>query len=67
MHQVILNMLVTKDIHNKSFDYIDPWGETLGYIAWMIRASYHPTIGSTPAKYFLGRYMIFNLASVVDW
>ena len=27
--QVILNLLVTKDLSNKVFDYIDPWGETL--------------------------------------
>ena len=42
VHQVILNMLVTKDIDNKIFDYIYPWGETLASIAWVIRASYHP-------------------------
>ena len=67
MHQVILNMLLTKDIYNKLFDYIDPWGETRGYIAWAIRSSYHPTIGSTPDKYLFGRDMIFNLTSVVYW
>ena len=33
VHQVILNMLVTRDLDNKLFDYIDPWGETLVYIA----------------------------------
>ena len=26
LHQVILNMLVNKDIDNKGFDYIYPWG-----------------------------------------
>ena len=34
VHQVILNMFVTKDIDNKVFNYIDPWGENLEYIAW---------------------------------
>ena len=29
VHQVIINMLVTKDLANKVFDYIGPWGETL--------------------------------------
>ena len=33
VHQVILNMLVTKDLDNKVLNYIDPWGETLAYIA----------------------------------
>ena len=29
LHQLILNMLVTKDLANKVFIDIDPWGETL--------------------------------------
>ena len=29
VHQVILNMFITKNIYNKVFDYIDPWVETL--------------------------------------
>ena len=33
VQQVILNMLVTKDIDNKVFDYIDPYGETLASMA----------------------------------
>ena len=65
-HQVIFNMLVTKDIYNKVFDYIDPWGKTLVPIAWEIRDYYHCTIGTTPEKYVFGRDMIFNLTSVVD-
>ena len=31
--QVILNMIVTKDIDNKVFGYIYPWGKNLVYIA----------------------------------
>ena len=50
VHQVILNMLVTKDISNKFFDYIDPWGTTLVYMAWDIRDSYHSTIHATLRK-----------------
>ena len=67
VHQVILNMLVTKDLDNRIFDYIDPWGETLSYIAWSIRASYHRTIMATPGQAVFGRDMLYNLASVVDW
>ena len=44
VHQVILNMIVTKDLDNNLFDYIYPWSETLESIAWEIRASYHCTI-----------------------
>ena len=39
VHQVILNMLITKDLDNKVFDYIYPWGETLAYVAGEIRHS----------------------------
>ena len=32
VHQVILNILVTKDLDNKLFDHIGLWGENLAYI-----------------------------------
>ena len=59
-------MLATKDIDNKVFDYIDPWGETLASIAWAIRASYHRTMHATIGQSVFGRDMIFNLVSVID-
>ena len=62
VHQVILNMLVTKDCDNKFLDHIYPWGETLAYIVWEIRASYHLTIMATSVKAIFGKDMIFNLA-----
>ena len=67
LHQVILNMLVTKYLDNKVFDYIDPWGETLSYIAWEIRDSYHRTIMATLGQAVFCRDMLFNFASVVEW
>ena len=60
-------MLVTKDIDNRVFDYIDQWDETLATISCSIRASYHRTVMTTPGQDVCGRYMLFNLASVVDW
>ena len=65
LHQVIINMLVTKNIYNKVFEYIYPWGETIASIAWTIIDSYHCTIMTTPGQAVFGRYMLFNLASVV--
>ena len=67
VHQVILNILATKDIVNKVFNFINLCGETLSYIAWKIRASYHLNIQTTPGKDIFGRDMIFNLASTVVW
>ena len=55
-------MLFTKDIDKKVFDYIYPWDETLAYMAWAIRASYHRTIMATTGQSLFGRYMLFNLA-----
>ena len=55
VHQVILNMIVTKYIYKKVFDHIDPWGETLPPIALAIRASYHNTILATPGQAVFGR------------
>ena len=54
VHQLILNMLVTKYIDKKVFDYINPWGETLASIAWSIRDYYHRNIMSLPKKYLPG-------------
>ena len=65
VHQVMLNMLVTKDLDKKVFEYIYPWGETLAYISWAIKDSYNCTIMTAPSQYIFGKYMVFNLASVV--
>ena len=67
MHQTISNMLITKDLDNKVFNYIDPWGENLEYISWMMRAYYHHNIQLTPGQAVFGRDMIFNIESVLDW
>ena len=67
VHQVILNMLVTKDLAKKVFNYIDTWGETLASISWPTRDSYQRTIQATSGHSVIGRDMIFNLTSVIDW
>jgi hypothetical protein len=68
VHQVIQNMIHTKDLSNCVFDYISPWDEILSSIAWAIHASYHSTLGATPAHLVFGRDMIFNIKTiVVDW
>jgi Integrase core domain. len=67
VHQVIHNMIRTKDLSNHVFDYIDPWGEILSSIAWAIRALYHSTLGATPAQLVFGRDMIFNIKTIEDW
>ena len=65
VHQVILNMLDAEDLDNNFFNHIDPWGETLSYIACAIIDSYHSTILDTPVQAVFVIDMIFNLVSVV--
>ena len=65
--KLILDILVTKVVYNTTFDYIYPWGKTIAYIAWEIRASYHHTIETTTGQYVFGRDIIFQITSVVDY
>ena len=67
VHQVILNILFTKDIDNRVFYHIDPWGGTLASIAWEIRASHKCTTMVTPGQTVFGGDMLLNLTSVIDW
>ena len=67
VHWVILHTLATKYLDNKVFEYINPWGENLAYIAWTTRAYYNRTIQATPGQYDFRRDMIFNLESVIYW
>ena len=67
VHQVILNMLITKYLYNQVFYYMYTWGETLASIAWAIRAYYQCTILSTPGQAVFGRDMLFDLVSVIHW
>ena len=62
LHPVILQTLSSKDLDNKFFNHIYTWVETLVYIAWEIRASYHHTIMATPGQDVFDRYMLFKLA-----
>ena len=57
VHQVILNIIVTKYIDHKLSDHIDTWGKTIAYIALAIIACYHSTIMATPGQAVFGRDM----------
>ena len=67
VHQVILNIISTKDLDNKVFNHIDSWCKTLSYISWVIRTSYKHTILATPVQAVFGRDVLFDLASAVDF
>ena len=67
VHQVSLNKFITKDLDNKVFDYVDPWGETLASIAWAIRDYYYRNIEAISIQSVFRRNMISKIASVVYW
>ena len=63
---MIYNMIVTKDLDIKMHHYIDPWGVILSSVAWEIISYYHHTLGFTPGRAVSGRYMLFNLMSIIN-
>ena len=67
IHQVVTNMLKTKELCSQILDPIDPWGEMLASVAWAIRASFNTSQQATPAQLVFGRDMIFNLKSLINW
>jgi len=67
VHQVVQNMIKTKELDKFIFDFIDPWGEILSSVAWAIRASYHSTLQATPTELVFGRDMLFNIRKVINW
>lgn len=67
IHQVVQNMIRTKELDSYEFDHLDPWGEILSSVGWAIRASYHSTLQATPAQLVFERDMLFNLKKVINW
>jgi transposase InsO family protein len=67
IHQVVQNMIKTKQLDKFILDYIDPWAEILSSVAWAIRASYYSTLMSTPAQLVFGRDMLFNMKKAINW
>ena len=67
VHQIIGQMLLTKNLGSRIFDHIDPWGDILSSIAWAIRASYHSTLKATPGQLVYHRDMIFNIKHLANW
>ena len=67
IHQVVQNMIKTKELDKLVFDYIDPWAEVLSSVAWAVRSSYHSTLQATPAQLVFGRDMLFNMKKAINW
>jgi len=67
VHQVLGNMLRTKNIRELDLNPDDPWTEVLASVAWAIRSTYHTTLGATPAQLVYGRDMVYPLQYIAEW
>ena len=50
MHQVLGNMLRTKNLAELDFDLEDTWDTVLASVAYTIRSTHHSTLGASPAQ-----------------
>ena len=67
IHLVIYNIIATKYLDRKFYDYVDPCWGILASVALVIRESYHRTLWFTPGKAVFGIDILFSLTSICDW
>ena len=67
IHQVVGDMLRSKDLENYDFDATDPWSDILASVAWAIRNNVHRTLDATPGQLVFGRDMIFHDTFRANW
>ena len=67
VHQVLGDMLRTKNLQEYDFDETDPWSELLASVAWAIRSTHHTTLQATPAQLVFSRDMLLNIKFLADW
>ena len=65
-HQVLGDMLHTKNLQEYDFDKIDPWSELLALVAWAIHSTHHTTLQSTLDQLVFRRDMLLNIKFIVD-
>ena len=67
VHQIVGDMLCTKDLEVYPFNIEDPWTEILSSVAWAINGSYHKTKEAIPGESVYGRDMIFHDTFKANW
>jgi len=67
VHQVLGDMLRTKNLQQYDFDALDPWNDILASIAWAIRSTHHSTLKASPAQLVFNRDMLLNVKFIADW
>ena len=67
VHQVLGDMLRTKNLQQYDFDALDPWNDILASVAWAIRSTHHSTLKASPAQLVFNRDMLLNAKFIADW
>ena len=67
VHQVLGDMLRTKNLQQYDFDALDPWSDILASVAWAIRSTHHSTLKASPAQLVFNRDMLLNIKFIADW
>ena len=67
IHQVVGDMLRSKNLEDYDFTQDDPWSDILASVAWAIRSTVHTTLEATPGQLVFGRDMIFQDTFKANW
>ena len=67
IHQILNDMLRTKEMEETELDPDRPFDSILSVIAYAIRCTYHPTLQATPGQLVFSRDMILPIAMRADW
>ena len=60
IHQVVEDILKSKDLENYDFNNTDPWSDILTSVAWANRNTVHRPLKATPGDLVFNRVMIFR-------
>ena len=67
VHQVLGDMLHTKNLQQYDFDALDPCSDILASVAWVIHSTHHSTLKVSPAQLVFNRDMLLNIKFIADW
>jgi hypothetical protein len=67
VHQVLNDALRTFELEERELDQYDPWTPFLQAACFVIRSTYHTTLGATPTQLVFGRDMILPVKFKADW
>ena len=67
VHQVVVDMLRSKDLENYDPDQDNLWSDILASVAGAIRSIVHSTLEATQGKLVFGRDMIFQDTFKANW